>query len=59
MMPVSFQHDDWTTDLIRKIQAHYKTGYFTQWELADFYQVSTSLVGKACRIMRENGGQKI
>ena len=58
-MPVSFRDDEWTSDLIRKIQRHYKTGYFTQDELADHFGVSYGLVGKACRIMRENGGEPL
>ncbi len=58
-MPVSFQSADWTTALLRKIQRHYRTGYFTQTELADYFNISTGLVGKACRIMRENGGEEI
>ncbi len=59
LMPVSFRTNEWTSELIRNIQRHYKTGYFTQVELSKYYNVSTGLVGKACRIMRENGGEPI
>jgi DNA-binding transcriptional regulator LsrR (DeoR family) len=59
MMPVSFQSPDWTTALLRKIQRHYLSGYFTQAELAEYFNVSSGLVGKACRIAKENGGEAI
>jgi hypothetical protein len=59
MMPVSFQSADWSTALLRKIQRHYRTGYFTQKELADYFNISYGLVGKACRIAKENGGENI
>lgn len=59
MMPVSFQSPDWTTALLRKVQKHYRTGYFTQKELANYFHVSLGLVGKACRIAKENGGEEI
>ena len=59
MMPTSFRSDDFTTALLRKIQRHYRTGYFTQRELADYFDVSYGLVGKACRISKENGGEEI
>ncbi len=58
-MPVSFQSSDWTTALLRKIQRHYRTGYFTQTELSEYFNVSKGLVGKACRIAKENGGEDI
>lgn len=59
MMPVSFRSDAFTTALLRQIQRHYRTGYFTQRELANYFDVSYGLVGKACRIARENGGEEI
>jgi len=58
-MPVSFLSDIFSTALLRKIQNHYRTGYFTQKELAKHFNISTGLVGKACRIMKENGGEAI
>ncbi len=59
MMPTSFRDEIFSTAMIRKIQTHYRTGYFTQRELGEFFNVSSGLVGKACRIMKENGGEVI
>lgn len=59
MMPISFRTNKITTAVLRQIQVSYRTGYFTQKELARYFNLSYGLVGKACRIARENGGEKI
>lgn len=60
LMPISFHAtSEVDTDLLRQIQRHYKTGLFSQWELAEVFNMSGGLINKACRIMEENGGKPI
>lgn len=59
MMPISFSSGRISTAMIRDVQSHYRTGYFSQREIADHYQLSYSLIAKICRIAKENGGEVI
>lgn len=59
LMPVSFRSATVTTSLMRDIQTHYRTGYFSQEDLAGLYKIPLGIVSKICRIAKENGGEPI